>query len=145
MSPSPASSGCAFWRWPPAEPDALLSPLLPDATACRWLRRPETGLAMLQGRSGGTGARFNLGEASLTRASVNVGAFTGHAWVLGSQSRHAELAALADALLQDPARHAELAGQVLAPLTATRSPPRSRTPLEAAASKVEFFTMVRGE
>ncbi|MCG9109934.1 phosphonate C-P lyase system protein PhnG, partial [Laribacter hongkongensis] len=42
---------------PPAELDALLSPLLPDATACRWLRRPETGLAMLQGRAGGTGAR----------------------------------------------------------------------------------------
>ena len=130
---------------PPAELDALLSPLLPDADACRWLRRPETGLAMLQGRAGGTGARFNLGEASLTRASVNVGAFTGHAWVLGSQPRHAELAALADALLQDPARHDALAGQVLTPLNAALAARRAAERREAAASKVEFFTMVRGE
>ena len=32
-----------------------------------WLRPSETGLMMVQGRAGGTGQRFNLGEVSLTR------------------------------------------------------------------------------
>ncbi len=33
----------------------------------QWLRRPETGLVMVQGRIGGSGAHFNLGEVTVTR------------------------------------------------------------------------------
>ena len=34
------------------------------------LRGPETGLVMLRGRAGGTGAPFNLGEMTVARCTV---------------------------------------------------------------------------
>ncbi|KZE31684.1 phosphonate C-P lyase system protein PhnG [Crenobacter luteus] len=122
-----------------------LAPHLPPPGACRWLRRPQTGLVMVEARSGGSGARFNLGELSVTRASVAVGERVGHAWIGGGDARHAELAALADALLQDDARHAELMAGVIAPLEDAIAARRASASRAAAASRVEFFTMVRGE
>ncbi|POA98823.1 phosphonate C-P lyase system protein PhnG [Chromobacterium sinusclupearum] len=121
----------------------LLPPALPAAP--RWLRRAESGLMMLQGRSGGSGARFNLGEISVSRASCQIGDHVGHGWVRGGDGRHAELIAQADALLQDPARHSQLMEQWITPLAAELSERRAERSREAAASKVEFFTMVRGE
>jgi len=113
-----------------------------DAT---WLRPPQTGLYMLRGRIGGSGAPFNLGEVSVTRCSLQLGDRIGHAWVRGSDRRHAELAALADALLQDPTRHEQISTQVLAPLQRSLQARRDDQSRKAAASKVEFFTVVRGE
>ena len=37
-----------------------------------WLRRPETGLMMIEGRMGGTGARFNVGEVTVTRGALGL-------------------------------------------------------------------------
>lgn len=122
---------------------ALLPPALPAAPC--WLRRAETGLMMLQGRSGGAGARFNLGEVSVSRASCEIDGHVGHGWVRGGDGRHAELIAQADALLQNSARHAELMAAWIAPLEAELIERRAARSREAAASKVEFFTMVRGE
>ncbi|AUH51689.1 phosphonate C-P lyase system protein PhnG [Chromobacterium sp. ATCC 53434] len=121
----------------------LLPPALPPAP--RWLRRAETGLMMLQGRSGGTGARFNLGEISVSRASCQIGDHIGHGWVRGGDGRHAELIAQADALLQDPARRDVLIREWISPLETELAERRAARSREAAASKVEFFTMVRGE
>ncbi|MCD0493215.1 phosphonate C-P lyase system protein PhnG [Chromobacterium violaceum] len=120
----------------------LLPPALPSCT--RWLRRAETGLMMLQGRSGGVGARFNLGEISVSRASCQIGQHVGHGWVRGGDGRHAELIAQADALLQDPALHDSLMRAWIAPLETELAERRAARSREAAASKVEFFTMVRG-
>ncbi|QND85803.1 Alpha-D-ribose 1-methylphosphonate 5-triphosphate synthase subunit PhnG [Chromobacterium vaccinii] len=122
---------------------AVLPPALPADP--RWLRRAETGLMMLQGRSGGAGARFNLGEISVSRASCEIDGHVGHGWVRGSDGRHAELIAQADALLQDPVRHGELMLAWIAPLENELAERRAARSREAAASKVEFFTMVRGE
>ena len=70
------------------------------------LRGPEVGLVMLQGRAGGTGAAFNLGEATVARCTVRSDTGqVGHAYCLGRDLRQAELAAVLDAALQDPARH----------------------------------------
>ncbi|RXZ45669.1 phosphonate C-P lyase system protein PhnG [Crenobacter cavernae] len=124
---------------------ARFEPHLPDSKDTRWLRRAETGLVMVRGRVGGTGAQFNLGEVSVTRASVALGQHVGHAWVKGGSARHAELAALADALLQSPAHHKDLMTGVVDPLEAEIAARRDAESREAAASKVEFFTMVRGE
>ena len=54
----------------------------------QWLRRPETGLMMVQGRAGGTGERFNLGEITVTRCTLRLGDAAGNtpvgvAYVLG--------------------------------------------------------------
>ena len=71
----------------------------------RRLRGPETGLVMARGRQGGDGAPFNLGEMTVTRCTVRLEDGTvGHAYVAGRDMRQAELAAVLDAALQDPAR-----------------------------------------
>jgi alpha-D-ribose 1-methylphosphonate 5-triphosphate synthase subunit PhnG len=131
-----------------AEPPAVEAAwaALPAKPSYRLLRAPETGLVMVQGRAGGTGAPFNLGEMTVTRCSVELPDGTvGHAYVVGRDARHAETAAVLDALLQEPGGRAALEETVVEPLLAAREA-RSRAALtRAAATRVEFFTMVRGE
>jgi len=112
----------------------------------RMLRRPETGLVMVRGRAGGTGARFNVGEVTVTRCAVELeGGAVGVAYVRGRDQRHAELAALLDALLQDPDRREALEQGVVEPLAAAQAARRRVTAERVAPSRVEFFTMVRGD
>ena len=129
----------------PAELAQAMESFAPPAAATTWLRPPQTGLYMLRGRIGGSGPQFNLGEVSVTRCSVQIGERIGHAWVRGSNGRHAELAACADALMQDAEQHPHLRAQVLEPLRQSLDRRRVSASRKAAASKVEFFTVVRGE
>ncbi len=116
----------------------------PPAYTC--LRGPEVGLVMVRARAGGTGMRFNLGELPVARCSVQVARGPlGHAWVRGRSLRHAELAAAFDALLQDPARRPTLEATVVAPLAGALEARRRAALERAAATRVEFFTLVRGE
>ncbi len=110
-----------------------------------WLRAPEIGAAMVRGRMGGTGAPFNLGEMTVTRCSLQLGDGTvGHAYVQGRDKTHAERAALIDALMQTGAAP-EIDAAVLSPLRQQRDRRATTRAAKAAATKVEFFTMVRGE
>lgn len=112
----------------------------------RVLRRPETGLVMLRGRAGGTGMRFNVGEATVTRCAVEVPqGIVGVAYVRGRDHRHAELAALLDGLLQDPARRDELERQVIEPLAEAHAARRRAAAERVAPTRVEFFTLLRGD
>jgi alpha-D-ribose 1-methylphosphonate 5-triphosphate synthase subunit PhnG len=112
----------------------------------RLVRGPEMGMVMVQGRTGGVGAPFNLGEATVTRCTLQVGhGAAGTAYVLGRDRRHAELAALLDALLQDPARQPEVMATVVLPLASTLREREVDQTHKTAATRVEFFTMVRGE
>lgn len=129
-----------------AELDATLASALGAAPAFRYLRAPETGLVMVRGRAGGTGDRFNLGEMTVTRCAVQVGdGPVGHAYVAGRDARHATLAAVFDALLQDPKRGPALQDDAIAPLAAAQAERRASRAAKAAATRVDFFTMVRGE
>lgn len=115
-----------------------------------WLRRPEIGLAMLRGRAGGTGLQFNLGEASVTRCTLRTlgaqsGGYTGVSYVLGRDRRHAELAALFDALLQDEERSVRLHHTLIDSLAAAQANRRHDRSRKAAATRVDFYTMVRGD
>lgn len=124
---------------------ARLAALMPDLPAHDTLRNPEVGAVMVQGRAGATGAPFNLGEMTVTRASVRLACGTvGHAWVQGRDKSHARRAAIADALLQSDAA-AETMARIIAPLRAEAVATRAARAAKAAATKVEFFTMVRGE
>ncbi|NJN36936.1 MAG: phosphonate C-P lyase system protein PhnG, partial [Nitrospiraceae bacterium] len=92
-----------------------------------------------------TGQPFNLGEMTVTRCSVRLAeGAVGHAWVQGRDKSHAVRAAVADALMQTDAA-AEIALRVIQPLAAEAVAARSARAAKAAATKVEFFTMVRGE
>ncbi|HRQ57252.1 MAG TPA: phosphonate C-P lyase system protein PhnG [Azoarcus taiwanensis] len=110
------------------------------------LRPPETGLVMVRGRAGGTGQRFNLGEVTVTRAAVRLDSGTvGHAYVAGRDKRKAELAALFDALLLSGIEHDKVTRELIEPLIEIRRKARDTTARKAAATRVNFFTMVRGE
>jgi len=110
------------------------------------LRQPENGLVMVRGRVGGDGAPFNLGEATVSRAAVRLSTGeVGFGYALGRDREKAKLIALCDAMVQS----AELAGaietQIVAPLRAAMLEKRSRKVAEAAATRVDFYTLVRGE
>jgi alpha-D-ribose 1-methylphosphonate 5-triphosphate synthase subunit PhnG len=106
------------------------------------LRGPESGLVMVRGRAGGGGAKFNLGEMTVTRCTVRTEAGqVGHAYVAGRDVRRAELAAVFDALLQDPARRDALRNGVVAKLAAEQAARRGEVARKAAATKVQFFAM----
>jgi len=116
--------------------------------AFRWLRSAESGLVMLRGRAGGNGQAFNLGEMTATRAVAVVEApapLTGFGYVAGRAKRHAELAALFDALLQDEARRPGLWRDLIEPIEANRAAVRRARAAAVGATKVDFTTMVRGD
>jgi alpha-D-ribose 1-methylphosphonate 5-triphosphate synthase subunit PhnG len=110
--------------------------------AYRILRGPEVGLVMVRGRTGGGGAAFNLGEMTTTRCTVCTDSgLVGHAYVAGRDEGLAEMAALADALLQDPARQEQLLEGLIEPLALDQQSLRDGIAAKAAATRVQFFAM----
>lgn len=129
----------------PAEELGKLWSDLGEAPKFEWLRAPEVGGAMVRGRMGGTGAAFNLGEMTVTRCSLRLeSGEVGHAYVQGRDKAKAQVAALVDALMQGPDA-ARVRATILDPLKRALEDRRDARAAKAAATKVEFFTMVRGE
>ncbi len=113
-----------------------------DLPKYRMLRGPEAGLVMVRGRIGGGGSPFNLGEMTATRCTLRTDdGLVGHAYVAGRNERLAEVAALADALLQDPQRHTDIMRDVVEPLAAVQQAKRHAVAAKAAATRVQFFAM----
>jgi alpha-D-ribose 1-methylphosphonate 5-triphosphate synthase subunit PhnG len=130
-------------------PEALLGRLWAAAgidAAHVWLRPPEIGAVMVRGRAGGTGAPFNLGEMTVTRCTLRLASGpaegpVGHAYVAGRSIGKARIAALCDALLQDPGQAAAVRREILSPLARAAARARETTAAKAAATRVEFFTL----
>lgn len=122
-----------------------LQQLFPQLPPHEFLRAPEMGAVMVRGRIGGTGQPFNLGEMTVTRCALRLGSgAVGHAHVQGRDKAHATRAAVLDALLQTDQADA-LRADVLAQLEAEETARRATRAAKAAATRVEFFTLVRGE
>jgi alpha-D-ribose 1-methylphosphonate 5-triphosphate synthase subunit PhnG len=110
------------------------------------LREPENGLVMVRGRIGGDGAPFNLGEATVSRAAVRLSTGeVGFGYTLGRDRRKAEMIALCDALVQSREFAATVEAKVIAPLRAAVIARQNRKAAETAATRVDFYTLVRGE
>jgi alpha-D-ribose 1-methylphosphonate 5-triphosphate synthase subunit PhnG len=110
------------------------------------LREPENGLVMVRGRTGGDGAPFNLGEATVSRAALRLSTGeVGFGYALGRDRQKAQMIALCDALVQSKEFAEAVEARVLAPLRVAMIAARNRTAAEAAATRVDFYTMVRGE
>ena len=110
------------------------------------LREPENGLVMVRGRIGGDGAPFNLGEATVSRAAVRLATGeVGFGYTLGRDLEKARMIALCDAMAQSRALADAVETKVLAPLRAAMVANHKRKSAEAAATRVDFYTMVRGE
>src|SRR6516164_9211653 len=120
--------------------------LLGPIPANEELRPSESGLVMVRGRIGGDGAPFNLGEAAVTRAAVKLQTGeTGFSYVLGRDAAKARLIALCDALMQSAAYRSLVERHVLAPIRTRVNATREHKQRQVAATRVEFFTLVRGE
>lgn len=110
------------------------------------IRPAEIGLTRLQARMGATGKRFVMGDATVTRAVVQLSDGTlGYSYLLGRDKVHAERCALLDALLQQPETRQLLEEKIITPLAAWRDEQRQLRAREIASSKVDFFTLVRGD
>ena len=109
------------------------------------LRTPEIGTVMVRGRAGATGAPFNLGEITVTRCSVRLSTgHIGHGYVQGRDKRASLAAAMIDALAQGDQADA-VDDMVVEPLQLEAEANVASRAAKAAATKVEFFTMVRGD
>jgi len=115
-----------------------------DKPQTQRVRGPETGLVMVRGRTGGGGSPFNLGEATVTRATVRLSTGEiGHSYALGRDGEKAVVAATLDALWQTGARQRVMDAVVALEQAALDADEQRRA--ETAATRVNFFTMVRGE
>lgn len=120
----------------------LAEPLPLDITV---LREPEVGLVLVRGRIGGDGQPFNVGEATVTRAAVRLGGGeVGYGHVLGRAPERARLGAIVDALWQAPDHWPRIESGLVAidQRLAAEADVKRR---QVAATRVDFFTMVRGE
>ena len=110
------------------------------------LREAESGLVMVRGRAGGDGAPFNLGEATVSRAAVRLATGeVGFGYALGRNRDKALMIALCDALVQSNAFSGLVETRVIAPLRAAHRADQQQKAARTAATKVDFYTMVRGE
>ncbi len=115
-----------------------------DAPQFIWLRAPQTGLVLVQGRVGGSGDRFNLGETTVTRCTLRQqDGVVGTGYVLGRDAERAVRVARLDALMQMPQHHSVLATGPLAAISRRLAATAAQNDADVAASRVEFFTMVR--
>jgi alpha-D-ribose 1-methylphosphonate 5-triphosphate synthase subunit PhnG len=129
-------------------PEGRVAALL-DAEISRpaftWLRAPEIGSTMVRARAGATGTPFNLGEMTITRCALTLETGeVGHSYIQGRSKADAEVAALVDALMQT-SMESRLRETVLDPLEAGMVTVKAARAAKAAATKVDFFTMTRGE
>ena len=110
------------------------------------LREPENGLVMVRGRIGGDGAPFNVGEATVSRAAVRLASGeVVFGYALGRDRQKARMIALGDALVQSNEFADAVETKVLLPLRAAVVAARDRKARETAATRVDFYTLVRGE
>jgi alpha-D-ribose 1-methylphosphonate 5-triphosphate synthase subunit PhnG len=109
------------------------------------VRGPETGLVMIRGRIGGGGAPFNLGEATVSRATIRLETGEiGFGQALGLSPRKAELAAVLDAVAQRD-EHAGTIARLVRSIERSIAEADAEHMRQTAATRVDFFTMVRGE
>lgn len=132
----PAALGASWRGWAPKP-------------AVQAIRGPEAGLVMVRARADGGGARFNLGEATVVRATVRLHGepladdSVGTSYVLGTDLEHAWLAAIFDGLLADAGQRERVLAEVITPLEQAQAERDRERLAEARSTLVDFFTVSR--
>jgi alpha-D-ribose 1-methylphosphonate 5-triphosphate synthase subunit PhnG len=109
-----------------------------------FLKKPASGMIMVRGRVSGSGRLANIGEMLISRCVVDLQGFTGCGYTPFESLRHCELAAVLDALAQHP----DFAEECLRLEEGLRARLREKEAAEleeAEGTRVEFFTVRRGE
>ncbi len=95
---------------------------------------------------GATGNAFNMGDVTVTRTVVQLeSGELGYSYITGRNKEHAVLAAVIDAMMQTGHQSGLLKESLITPLEALRDEQVQQRSREVATSKVDFFTLVRGE
>ncbi|MEL6947168.1 MAG: phosphonate C-P lyase system protein PhnG [Pseudomonadota bacterium] len=111
-----------------------------------FIRKPEAGLVMVRGRMGGSGGAFNFGEVTVTRAAVALSdGVTGFSYALGRDQKKAEQAAIIHALWKTAAHTQRVEADIIGPLEALNMAREQAVREEVAPTKVDFYTLVRGD
>src|ERR1700722_9386869 len=101
---------------------------------------------MVRGRIGGDGAAFSIGEATVSSVAVRLASGeVGFGYTLGRDADKARMIALCDALVQSAEFARSVETSVIGPLRIAMLARRNRKAAEAAATRVDFYTLVRGE
>ena len=112
----------------------------------RFLEEPAVSTVTVRVRGVGAGWGLSLGEMRVSRCSVQLPQGTiGHGYVAGRDLRHAELAAVFDALLQDPLRRPVLETRLIAPMLRAAGSSVAGSDTSAAATRAQLFTVTCGE
>lgn len=116
-----------------------------DATF-NFLKKPEVGMAMVRAQAGGGGENFNMGEMTITRCVVRLdSAEIGYGIVVGRSKQKSELVALIDACWQKKSLKEIIEDKIIKPLYHIQVCKEKNISDNTESSKVNFFTMVRGE
>jgi len=84
--------------------------------------------------------------AARVRVAIRLNSGTlGYSYVLGRDKAHAERCAVIDALLQEQPYFQTLMENLIAPLEADRAARIAARQAEVNTSRVDFFTLVRGD
>ena len=115
------------------------------------LKAPEVGMTMVRAKTGGTGQAFNMGEMTVTRTVIRLNDINaqndviGFGYTAGRNTQKSELIAVIDACFQLSEYAASITKLLLQPLQQLRQQQKNQQTAQVSATKVNFFTMVRGE
>ena len=110
-----------------------------------WLREPEIGSIMVQGKAGATGDNFNVGEVTITRGSLNVDEkIQGNGSVQGKKKYKTKMSVLGNPLIKTEKKKI-IKRNIIDKLIKYKNNKRNEILSKTEATKVDFFTLVRGE
>ena len=116
-----------------------------DATF-EFLKKPEVGMAMVRAQAGAGCENFNMGEMTMTRCVIRLDSDEiGYGFVAGRSKKKSELIAVIDACWQKDSLQKIIEEKIIEPLYALQVNRAQKTSENTKTSKVNFFTMVRGE
>lgn len=111
-----------------------------------FLKKPEVGMAMVRAQAGGGSEDFNMGEMTMTRCVVRLDSEEiGYGFVAGRSKKKSELIAIIDASWQTESLKKIIEEKIIDPLYRLQIYREQKVAEDTKTSKVNFFTMVRGE
>jgi alpha-D-ribose 1-methylphosphonate 5-triphosphate synthase subunit PhnG len=116
------------------------------STDYKFLKKPEIGMVMVRARAAGHGENFNMGEMTVTRCVVQLDSNEiGYGYTAGREKEKSKLIAIIDALFQKEAFRDVISSNILQPLIVLQEKKETHNKIKTDTSKVNFFTMVRGD
>lgn len=109
-----------------------------------WLKKPEYGSVLLQGRIGGSGREYGVGQVLITRCSIRlIDGRIGVGYTRGRAGHHVFIAAMFDALMQTADAAGLSAARIVSELEAKRDQRRRVDQAKTEETRVDFTVGAR--